>query len=74
MTAVIVNHIVATTGADLNHLVLKILKSDFIVGHHEHNHHHYSHHCHNIHPLYQRRLLVLRMGVLQELGMFLKAS
>jgi len=30
MTAVIVNHIVATTGADLNHFVLKILNNDFI--------------------------------------------
>jgi len=27
---VIVNHMVATTGADLNHFVLKILNNDFI--------------------------------------------
>ena len=30
ITDVIVNQIVATTGADLNHLVLKILNKDFI--------------------------------------------
>ena len=74
ITAVIVSQIVATTGADLNHFVPKILNKFFIVLHREHNHLQYNHHYHNIHSCSQRIGSILQTEVPQVLGMFLKAS